>query len=93
MRKIFDMRYEMKKFKTISFADSTFEKNFSLLKARLLDGEHLLKKTSNDEGTESSRTGNDKNDPSDLDVMLKSMCEEYHRTSEEEKQRRRIEYK
>ncbi|KAF7877659.1 hypothetical protein EAF04_001330 [Stromatinia cepivora] len=90
MRKLLDMRYEMRKFKTVQLSETEFERNFQYIMTQLAEEDYFKKISS---GKPSKSLGTFSDDDGDLESAFSSMCKEYDDTAENEKKRRKMEWK
>ncbi|KAM0170052.1 hypothetical protein ACHAPF_009422 [Botrytis cinerea] len=86
MQKLLDMRYEMKKFKTVQLSDTAFDRYFQDI---------LCVEIEECESPTSSQRHIDEQKDIEiiLDSMFSSMCSEYNEAAENEKRRRKSDWK
>ncbi|EMR81460.1 hypothetical protein BcDW1_9960 [Botrytis cinerea BcDW1] len=86
MQKLLDMRYEMKKFKTVQLSDTAFDRYFQAI---------LCVEIEECESPTSSQSHIDEQKDIEiiLDSVFSSMCSEYNEAAENEKRRRKSDWK
>ncbi|TGO51739.1 hypothetical protein BCON_0155g00220 [Botryotinia convoluta] len=88
IQKLLDMRYEMKKFKTVQLSDTAFERSFQEIMRAVEAMEECQLPTSSQ-----SNVDEDENVESTTDPVFLSMCSEYNEAAEYEKRRRKSDWK
>ncbi|KAF5873762.1 uncharacterized protein Bfra_005226 [Botrytis fragariae] len=88
IKKLLDMRYEMKKFKAVQLSDTAFERNFQEIMRAVEGMEECQLPTSS-----KSHGDGDENVDSTSDPIFLSMCSEYDEAAEYEKRRRKSDWK